>query len=305
MAADSSDLLNDVETSGFKRAFLDALSAHHERVYQHARSLPNSGRISDFLFDLLTRLANKGRLDAASLNSFHSKSEHLPSPPSEIELTLPEGVTLTLEQALTFGAPPPSTHNVLSAMLAMGLNAYLKRKAPEERRAVIKRVVKLLPGVERLGNFVLTDYIDYACDTQEATMFWQLYVDHVAKVLEQRTAQSAQEEEPPVWTLSALLELEEEAPNALVGRRWELLRKHIGRILQCPQDSWRWRFARVLVERCLDHRLLYALTLSPAMIEDEQTLYKFLTRCHSKHISCALFIIQVGPSTPELINELL
>ena len=305
MAVDTQNAPLDVEFNSPNRAFLDTLEARRALVFKHVRALPHSERTADFLFDLLTRLANKGRLDPASIAAFHSKSEHLPTPPAELELSLPEGVTLTLEQALTFGAPPPSTHDVLSALLAMGLNGYLKRKAPEERRAVIKRVVKLLPGVERLGNFVLTDFVDYACDTQEATMFWQLYVDHVAKVLEQRTTQSEEDEAPPVWTLSALLELELEAPNALIGRRWELLRKHIGRILQCPQDTWRWRFARVLVEKCLDHRLLYALITSPALIEDEQVLFKFLTRCHAKHISCALFVLQVGPGSRELLDDTL
>jgi len=287
------------------RAFLDALEARRELIYRHVKSMPQGERAADFVFDLLTRLANKGRLDVASISTFHSKSQHLEVPPSELEISLPDGITLSLEQCLTFGAPPPSTHEVLSALLGFGLNRYLKRKAPEERRAVIKRVVKLLPGVERLGPFVLTDFVDYCCETQEATMFWQLYVDHVAKVIDQRTSKSAEEDEPPVWTLSALIELERNAPNALMGRRWELVRRHINRIIQCPQPAWRWRFARVLIEKCHDQRLLYYIVTSPALIEDEQVLFKFLTRCHSKHISSALFMLQVGPASRDFIDELL
>lgn len=292
-------------TTAPSRVFLDALEARRERIYLHVKAMPRSERAADFVFDLLTRLANKGRLDAASISTFHSKSQHLEVPPSEFEVALPDGITLSLEQCLTFGAPPPSTHEVLSALLAFGLNQYLKRKAPEERRSVIKRVVKLLPGVERLGPFVLTDFVDYCCETQEATMFWQLYVDHVAKVIDQRTSKSAEDEEPPVWTLSALMELDKDAPNALMGRRWELLRRHINRIIQCPQPSWRWRFARVLIEKCYDQRLLHYVVTSPALIEDEQVLFKFLTRCHTKHISSALFMMQIGPANRDFIDELL
>jgi len=287
------------------RVFLTALEERRGEMFRYARQHPQSARIADFLFDVLTRLANKGQLDAASLNALCAQPEALGVPASEVEVRLPEGLTLSLEQALTFGAPPPSAHELLSALFALGFQQYIERKPAEERRALISRVVKLLPGVERLGPFVLTDFVDYACSEAEANKFWQLYVERVASEVGRRTAETEAEREAPTWVLSALLELHEGAPAALIGRRWELLRKHVQRISQCPQPGWRWRFMRVLAEPCQDERLLYFMCTTPSVMEDDAVPLTFLTRCNHKLISCALFMLQVGRGSREVVAQAL
>ena len=287
------------------RVFLTALEERRAALYAYARKHPHSERLSDFIFDLLTRLANKGQLDRGTLNALSELPEAFGCAASEVEVRLLGGLTLSLEQALTFGAPPAGTHELLSAFFAIGFHQYIDRKPQEERRALISRVVKLLPGVERLGPFVLTDFVDYACSEAEANKFWQLYVERVASEVGRRTAEAEPEREAPTWVLSALLELHEGAPSSLIGRRWELLRKHIQRISQCPQPGWRWRFMRVLAEPCQDERLLYFMCTAPSVMEDDAVPLTFLTRCNHKLISCALFMLQVGGGSREVVEQAL
>ena len=273
------------------RAFLNALAQRRNEIYQHATNLERSDALAAFVFDLLIRLAqhNHSFIDRSLIQRLSDQLERFEEPISEVNIPLMEGMVLTLEQALTLGAPPPSTHEIINALFARGYNIYLSSKTSDERREFASKVIKQLPAIERLGPFKLSDFIDYACTSDEALRFWQLYVERVAAEVDRRTAQS--EREAHTWTLSSLLNIHEIGPNALIGKRWEMLRRHVERIMQSRQEDRRWRYLRLLIESCKDHRALYFILSSPAVIEDQSIPFIFLTRGNRKLQSCALFLL--------------
>jgi hypothetical protein len=287
------------------RVFLDALHQRRSFVFEHMKKHGQSNQIAAFIFDLFTRFAQSGKkqLDTLSIQKLNEQFGRFDSPTSEVKLTLPNGTMLSLEYALTLGAPPAGTHELVNAFFAQGYHDYLSDKPTADRQSFTSKIVKLLPGIERLGPFLLSDFIDHACSEEDALRFWQLYTERVASELHRRTADSDADFET-TWTLSTLLNLYEAGPSALAGRRWDLLRRHIDRIMQCRHHQWRARFLRVLAEACQDHRVLYFIFTSPAVIEDSEIPFTFLTRFNPKLISCALFIMHYRKANRRLINRL-
>lgn len=288
------------------RVFLDTLHQRRASVFEHMKKHSQSDQISSFIFDLFTRFAQSGKkqLDTTSIQKLNEQFGRFDSPTSEVKLTLPNGTMLTLEYALTLGAPPAGTHELVNAFFAQGYQNYLNDKPNADRQNFTSKIVKLLPGIERLGPFLLSDFIDHACSEEDSLRFWQLYTERVASELHRRTSETDPDFET-TWTLSALLGLYEAGPSALAGRRWDLLRRHIDRIMQCKHHQWRARFLRVVAESCQDHRVLYFIFTSPAVIEDSEIPFIFLTRFNPKLISCALFIIHYRKANRRLINRLL
>jgi hypothetical protein len=213
------------------RVFLDTLHSYRGNIFEYVQALDGADRIASYLFDSFTRLAssNKTQLDASSLNILHEQLKHLHEPPAKISISLPSGTILSLEQALLILAPPPGTHDVINALFAIGLQQYLENKQASEKQNIISRVIKLMPGIERLGPFLLSDFIDYACNAEDADRFWRAYVEKVASELEKRTADS----DIPVdtWTLSSLLKLHDLGTSALAGKKLEVLKRHLERVL--------------------------------------------------------------------------
>ena len=164
-------------------------------------------------------------------------------------------------------------------------------------------MIKQLPAIERLGSFRLSDFIDYSCDSDEALRFWQLYVERVAAEVDRRTAQT--EREVYTWSLSALLNIHEVGPNSLIGKRWEMLRRHVERIMQSRQEERRWRYLRLLIESCKDHKALYFILSSPSVIEDQSVPFIFLTRGNRKLQSCALFLLHTTKVNRKQIHKVL
>ena len=287
------------------RAFLNELHRHKTEVYQYAMDLERSDSIAAFVFDLLVRLAqhNHTFIDRSLIQRLSDQLERFEEPISEVNIPLMEGMVLTLEQALTLGAPPPSTYDILNSFFARGYHIYLDTKTAKERQEFASKVIKLLPSIERLGPFRLSDFVDYACSGDEALRFWQLYVERVAAEVERRTQQS--ERDPHTWTLSALLKTHEIGPNALIGKRWEVLRRHIERIMQSRQEERRWRYLRLILESCRDYRALYFILNSPSVIEDQTIPFIFLTRGNRKLQSCALFLLHTTKTRRTQVHQLL
>lgn len=287
------------------RVFLDRLHERRDEVYEHATHLERSDSIAAFVFDLLVRLAqhNHSFIDRSLIQRLSDQLERFEEPISEVNIPLMEGMVLTLEQALTLGAPPPSTHEILNALFARGYQIYLEAKTTKERQEFASKVIKLLPSIERLGPYSLSSFVDFACEKEEAIRFWQLYAERVAAEVERRTQPT--ERDPYTWVLSALLDIEESGPNALIGKRWEVLRRHIERIMQSRQEDRRWRYLRLITESCRDHRALYFILSSPAVIEDQSIPFIFLTRGNRKLQSCALFLLHITRTNRKQIHKLL
>ena len=287
------------------RAFLDRLYERRDEVFEHAISLERGDSIAAFVFDLFVRLAqhNHSYIDRSLIQRLSDQLERFEEPISEVNIPLMEGMVLTLEQALTLGAPPPSTHEIVNALFARGYQIYLEAKTSKERQEFASKVIKLLPSIERLGPYRLSDFIDCACDKDEATRFWQLYVERVAAEVDRRIQPS--ERDQYTWTLSALLKVHELGPNALIGKRWEVLRRHVERIMQSRQEDRRWRYLRLIIESCRDHRTLYFILNSPAVIEDQAIPFIFLTRGNRKLQSCALFLLHTTKIDRRQIHKLL
>ncbi len=287
------------------RVFLDTLHSYRADVFEYVQTLEDAYRIASYLFDSFTRLAssNKTQLDPASLNVLHEQLKHLNQTPANVSIKLMNGVVLSLEQALTLLAPPVGTHDVINALFAIGLQQYLENKQASEKQNVITRVIKLMPGIERLGPFLLSDYIDYACNAEDSDRFWKAYVEKVASELEKRTADVDMPTD--TWTLSSLLKLHDLGTSALAGKKLEVLKKHLERILQSRRVEWHWRFLKQLSEVCQDPKMLYFIFNSPAVIEGPEIALHFITKCSSKLISCGLFILQISKAKKMLVREIL
>ena len=89
------------------QAFLSALREQRMRIYRHMRSLEDTPRLAAFVFDLFTRLAqsNQSQLEPATITRLNEQLGRFDEPPSQVRLTLPSGIHISLEQALTMPAP--------------------------------------------------------------------------------------------------------------------------------------------------------------------------------------------------------
>lgn len=204
---------------------------------------------------------------------------------------LDEPGELTIDGApfeAALGAKAAVHGEAVSALLAEGLRLRLVGLEADARRAALRTIIKLLPGIERLGPFVLSDYVDVALADEDAALFWQIYVDRVAAEVKRRTQGVDAPREP--WMLLALLRVHRSGPSS--GKpAWAGLRLHVNRALRAARH--RWRFIRQLAEDTVDVDLLHFLCVSSAMVDDPEALAAFFERGDAKLISCAIFALHV------------
>jgi hypothetical protein len=241
-----------------------------------------------YVFALLTGAARAGHTELRddALRALASRmSTDLDAP-----LVAVGSERLALAAMLSARPPPSEQIEALNALFAAGFAAELAPLDPSQRRELTLQVVRLLPGVERLGPFVLSDYVDQACQEEDAVRFWQVYVDRVAAEITRRTAETPASREP--WLLIDLLRLHEQGPAAMEVT-FPNLKVHMNRVLQARRD--RWRFVRSMAEACSDAHLLYTLCTTQAMVEDPEVVAVFLERGDPRLISCALATLQLHP----------
>jgi hypothetical protein len=294
-----------IQTSKNQRVFLEALHQYRQGIFEYAQQIEYASSIATYLFNSFARLgqANKTQLDQTTLNLLHEQLGHLPQAPSRISIPLPSGVVLSLEQALLIPVPPPGAHDVINALFAYGLHLSLENRQPSEKQGMIVKMVKFLPSIERLGQFFLTDYVDYACNAEDSERFWKTYVERVALELEKRTAENDVPQE--TWMLSSLLKLQELGTSALAGKKLETIKKHLERIMQSRAVENHWGFLKLLSEACKDPKMLHFTFSSPAILESADVAFHLISKCNSKEISCGLFMLQISRARKSVVREIL
>lgn len=281
-------------------AFAEALRAHRKEVLQRLAPLPACGRLALMVFDVLTHLALNidVLLDVDLVSNFAARHE---VELDEGYLPASGGGRVSLLRLLTAPQHEPDGVELVNALFSLGYANKLEALSNVARRSFTLRVVGMLPGVERVGPFVLTDYVDLVCEEEDALRFWQIYVDRVAAEISRRTKNADAGDEP--WLLSRLIRIHEEGPNPHRGKAWLALKRHVNRVLETRQH--RWRFIRSMAEGCHDPRMLHYLCTAPAMVEDPEVCTIFLTRGNSKLISCALFALQQHTRADVVVDEIL
>ncbi|MBU0551077.1 hypothetical protein KKF91_07290 [Myxococcota bacterium] len=272
--------------------FSSALRARRQEVLSKIDAHPAAARLSRFIFELFFELAPEEEVDLNEevISGFaqrHQVSE---------DITLPFGrERFSILEAFDPRAKPPeggqiSAAELLSGLFARGFDEQLQRKNPVERRDFTVRVISLLPGVERFGPFILSDFIDLVCAEEDALRFWQIYVDRIATEISRRTRQISAARSEDSWLLSRLLRIHTQGPVPGRTGAWFTLKRHVNRVLQT--QNMRWRFIRSLIEGSHDPRMLHYLCIAPGVVEEPSLIKSFLLKGNPKLVSCALFIIQ-------------
>lgn len=301
MAAETAVPMEGPDEEGPSGAFQDALRGRRGAVLERVGALADAPRLAELVFDLFAHLAlnQDVRLDAELMTSFAGRHG------LEVDqVVVPDarGATTPLMEVLVTGRPPAGTVEATNAFFARGYAAKLSALSLIERRDFTLRVVGMLPAVERLGAFVLSDFVDHVCQEEDALRFWQIYVDRVAAEVSKRTRAPTDTSSEP-WLLSRLVRLHEQGPAPGRGGAWLTLKRHVNRVLQTGRH--RWRFVRSLAEGCHDPRMLHYLCIAPAMVEDPEVIHVFLGRGNSKLVSCALFTMQVHAEVDDAVERLL
>jgi hypothetical protein len=275
--------------------FLSAVESRRRQVLSALAQMPERDRAAEFIFDLLSHVALDAEavLDAALFDAFARRyrldDDALGASGGPLRLPASLGGDVPLRDRLIRGAFAGPALDGLNALFTLGYALKLGALDVVERRTFTLKVVAMLPGAERIGPFVLTDFLDVVCEEDDALRFWQIYVDRVAAEIAKRGgAPEISTREP--WLLSRLLALHSEGPMAPRGA-WLALTRHVNRILQAHRH--RWRFIRHLAEGCHEPRMLCYLCTSPAMVEDPEVIPVFLTRGNSRLVSCALLALSV------------
>lgn len=276
--------------------FLSAVEARRREVLSALDTMPERDHAAEFIFDLLSHVALEAEavLDGELFDEFERRyhpEDETPGTPTGSPLRLPSalGGDVPLRDRLTQGSLSGPALDGLNALFTLGYARKLAAIDVVERRTFTLKVVAMLPGAERIGSFVLTDFLDVICDEDDALRFWQIYVDRVAAEIAKRGGASDVSTREP-WLLSRLLALRGEGPMAPRGA-WLALTRHVNRILQAHRH--RWRFIRHLAEGCHEPRMLFHLCTSPAMVEDPEVIPVFLTRGNSRLVSCALLALSI------------
>ncbi len=291
-------MLTDEGAQGPSGVFLDALRARRAGVLQALEKSESGAPMAGLVFGLLHHVAQNphARLDA---NLFAQLCVDRELDAEKVLLPLSGGPRVF--DVLTDVNRPPGATEMISALFALGFAARLEALNVVERRDFTLRVVSMLPAVERIGPFSLSDFVDVVCAEEDALRFWQIYVDRVATEISKRTRAPGKTGDP--WLLSRLLRLHEQGPSPGRGGAWLALKLHVNRILQAGRH--RWRFIRSLAEGCHDPRMLHYLCIAPAMVEDPEVLHVFLSRGNSKLVSCALFAMQLHSESRGVVERLL
>lgn len=280
--------------------FLAAIEARRRDVIVAIETIPQHGIVAELVFDLFTHLAlsPEAELDVAVFESFarrHGLSTDSAGLPG------PNGVGSMAELICGERRHDGPVVDLVNALFTQGYVGKLKPLDVVERRNFTLRVVGMLPGVERLGPYNLTDFLDVVAAEEDALRFWQIYVDRVAAEIAKRGASQAPSATEP-WLLTRLIELHRQGTTAPRGS-WLALTKHVTRVMQAQRH--RWRFIRHLAEGCNEPRMLNYLCSSPAMIEDREVIPVFLTRGNGRLVSCALLSLHLFPDSHAIVRRVL
>ena len=280
--------------------FQEALRARREFILYRLDQRPDASALSELVFDLLVHLAlNRDAEDIDKLVSSFARRHDLN--PNEAMLDLGDGSVIHISDALNPAHRTPEIINVVNALFSRGFAQKIAPLEVGDRRSFTMRVVGLLPGIERVGPYVISDYIDLVCDEEDAFRFWRVYVERVAAEVTKRSER--EEDATAPWLLTPLITLNRQAPPIPRGRAWMALKQHVKRVLRI--DRHRWRFIRTLVEGCDDLVMLHYICNAPAFVEDPEVLHVFLTRGDTKLVSCALFAMQVHGELDAAVGRLL
>ena len=281
--------------------FLAAVELRRRQVLHALETMASRDRVAEFIFELVSHVALNpdAVLDGMLFDSF-ARRYRLEDEVGRLVIRLPPGfgTERDLRVLLVEGLVKGAVQDPLNALFTQGYDAKLRNLDVVERRDFTLRVVAMLPGAERIGAFVLTDYLDVVCEEDDALRFWQIYVDRVAAEIAKRGGPEELSTREP-WLLSRLLALHAAGPMAPRGA-WMALTRHVNRILQAHRH--RWRFIRHLAEGCQEPRMLCYLCTSPAMVEDPEVIPVFLTRGNSRLVSCALLALHVYPDAHRVVD---
>ncbi|MEE2789769.1 MAG: hypothetical protein VX589_20680 [Myxococcota bacterium] len=279
--ADASEI-SDWSAGGFQARLRERRAA----VLEHIERQLNADAMAEVLFELLVHLAlnPETELDQNLVESFAWRHEIQPSDVHVQDLSGQRQHLYTLMGDVERAA----TAEVLNALLTIGLLKKLKPLEDADQRSFILRIVGLLPGIERVGPYVITDYVDLLFAESDALKFWQLYTERVAGEVTKRS--TATTDDGNAWLYERLEAFHAGGVMEARGRAWKTLREHIKRILRIDRN--RSRFVRSLIEGMDDVAALHYVCSSLAMVEDANVLHALLTRGDEKQISCALFALQ-------------
>jgi hypothetical protein len=277
--------------------FLAAVESRRRVVLASLARMPQRDRVAELVFDVLTHVALNAdtQLDFELVDSFGRRHD------LDLQTTvLPrEFAVQSLRDLLGRGdSPPGPALEALNALFTLGYASKIGPLDVVERRNFTLRVVAMLPGVERAGPYVLTDFLDVVLGEEDALRFWQIYVDRVAAEVGRRGAAPEVSTLEP-WLLTRLLALHAEGPSPPRGS-WLTLLRHVNRVLQAHRH--RWRFIRHLAEGCHEPRMLLHLCTAPAMVEDAEVLPVFLVRGNGRLVSCALLTLQAYPDAHAAVD---
>jgi hypothetical protein len=282
-------------------AFLNALDARRTSVLREVRGFAGSRQLGELVFDLLTYLALNPQttVDGELISSFSDRYE---LPDGALEIRLASGHGAPLLDVLRGAIASREVIDAVNALFTTGYDSKLTALDVVERRNFTVRVVGMLPGVERVGPFLITDFLDAVCAEDDALRFWQIYVDRVAVEINKRAPADPLGPHEP-WLLTALLKIHREGPGTPRDQAWVSLTRYVNRVLQAHRH--RWRFIRSLAEGCQDVQMLNYLCTAPAMTEDPELLPLFLTRGNGKLVSCAVYALYLFPESEGAVDDAL
>lgn len=283
--------MGDLLTTETHSAFFAALIERRAAVLAALRAVERADSLARTASEIVLDGARRGRpsLDAAEAVARLAEAE-----------LDPDAVRVGEDPLRTIFEQPATHGDTIGALVAEGLRLQLADLKPAARREAISTQIKLLPGIERMGPFVISDFVDAALSDEDASLFWQVYVDRVVAEVKRHTRQARPPKEP--WMLLALLRVHRAGPGKSAAPAWSHLRLHINRALQAARH--RWRFIRQLAEDSNDVELLHFLCGSAAMVDDPETLVAFLERGDARLISCALFTLQIRSGHQALVERI-
>ncbi len=280
--------------------FLAAVESRRRAVLAALERVPKRDVVAEVVFDVLSHVALNAEavLEGPLVDSF-ARRHGVDIEALSLPATLGGGTlrALLLQGESTKG---PGLEAV-NALFTLGYAVKLAPLDVVERRNFTLRVVAMLPGVERAGPFVLSDFLDVVLNEEDALRFWQIYVDRVAAEVGRRGAAPEVSTTEP-WLLTRLLALHAEGPTPPRGS-WLTLLRHVNRVLQAHRH--RWRFVRHLAEGCHEPRMLHHLCTAPAMVEDPEVLPVFLVRGNGRLVSCALMTLHAYPDAHAAVDATL
>jgi hypothetical protein len=256
-------------------------------VFRHLDEQFQTDLISEVMFDLLVHLALNADVELSPevVDSYLWRYE---LDDAKTFIQLKDGRRLRVIELLE-ERHVVSSVEMVNALLCHGFARKLKPLPTSDRSAYCQRIVGLLPALERVGPYVLTDFMDLALTADDARYFWQLYTERIGAEISKRGNSGDRDYVP--WLLHHLLILDQEPESFDSGLARMTLYRHIDRILLKEND--RSRCIRQFIEQCEDDLTMRRLGLSAEFVGDSELLAELVTRGDEDQISLALYSLQV------------